>query len=210
MKVVLSLYLLLFGVHISACSNEIDNSKSRASGLTPAKNVVLNSEVNFRNTAVLPIETSSANPRDVVLFDGKNYIKKSGWKTPSRNDTYIDESYDQNKVEGVTESGKQVRTNTIFYLYKIKWLYSEDFYYAGRDLDYLKGQLELLCFLETSVNGKVFMYSLTAQKVVPAPSNTDHEHPTIYQIQDRNGDGIFETLLGKHDDEIIIPNWVLK
>lgn len=211
MKVTLSMYLLLFGVHISACSTGIDDRNSGASGPKPAGNTVLNSEVNLQKTPGPPIESSSPNRRDIVLFDGKNYIKKSGWKTPSRSDTYIDESYDQGKGEGVTVSGKRVRTNTIFYLYKVPWLYSQDFYYEGRDLDYLKGKLESLSFMEISVNGKVFMYSISTQKVVePPPSmNEDHEDPFGYQIQDRNGDGIFETLLGDYD-EIIVPNWVLK
>jgi hypothetical protein len=61
--------------------------------------------------------------------------------------------------------------------------------------------------METSVNRKVFMYSIT---VGPLNLNDrDHRDPFVYQIQDRDGDGLFETLLGDYD-EIILPNWVLR
>lgn len=209
MKVAFSLYLLLFGVHIFACSGAIDDTNSGASGPKPAENAVLNSEVNHQNTPGPSGENASPNPRDIVLFDGKTYIKKSGWKTPSRRDTYIDESYDQGSVEGRTEKGKQVRTNTLLYGYRTSWWHSQDFYYAGRDLDYLKGKLESLSFMETSVNGKVFMYSITVGPLIL--NDLDHRDPFGYQIQDRDGDGIFETLLSRSDEsDIVVPNWVLK
>lgn len=202
---------MLFGVYISACSTGIDDRNSGTSSPKPAGNTVLNSEGNLPNTPVPPIESSSPNRRDIVLFDGKNYIKKSGWKTPSRSNAYIDESYDQGEVERLTVSGKQVKTKTLLYDYKTPCLYSQDFHYDGRDLDYLKGKLESLSFLEMSVNGKVFMYSISVEKVVtPPPSNNGpHVEHFGYQIQDRDGDGIFETLVG-HDGDIIVPNWVLK
>ena len=55
------------------------------------------------------------------------------------------------------------------------------------------------------------MYSITVEKVVtPSPSNNeDHVDPFGYRIQDRDGDGIFETLLPRGTD-IVVPNWVLK
>ena len=87
MKVALFLYLLLFVVHISGCSKAVEENNAGTSNLKPAENASLNSEVSPQNTPSPSIERSSPNPRDVVLFDGKNYIKKSGWKTPSRNDT---------------------------------------------------------------------------------------------------------------------------
>lgn len=211
MKVALSLYLLLFGVHISGCSKAVEDSNSGAFVPKPAENAVLNSEVLPQNTPSPSIETSSPNPRDVVLFDGKNYIKKSGWKTPSRNDAYIVENYDQGEEERVTESGKQIRTIAILYFYKTSSLHSQDFYYKGGDLDYLKGQLESLSFMEMSANGKVFFYSVTAQKVItPPPSNNDpHEDPFVYKIMDADGDGTFETLIPL-DRGIVVPNWVLR
>jgi len=211
MKVVLSLYLLLFGLHLSACSNGIDASKSGASGLKPAENVGLNSEVNLHNTAVLPIETSSANPRDVLLFDGKNYIKKSGWETPSNKKAYIDEKYDQGKWDGVTKSGKRVRTMASSYSIRPPWYYSQEFRYEGGELDYLKGNLVSNNFLEISFNGKVFLYSISAATAGswPTSNSEPHDDPFVYEIMDSDGDGIFETLLRDLDD-IIVPNWVLK
>lgn len=206
MKVALSLYLLLFVGHISACSKGIEENNAALSGPKPTENAVPSATMNLQETPGPSIERSSPNPRDVVLFDG-NYKKKSGWKTPSRNDTYIDESYDQGTVEGTTKNGKQVRTHTIFYRYRTPWLHSQDFYYERGDLDYLKGKLESLSFLETSVNGKVFMYSITVGPLIM--NDLDHRDPFGYQIQDRDGDGIFETLLSD-DADIVVPNWVLK
>ena len=48
----------------------------------------------------------SPKSKDVVLFDGKNYIKKSGWKTPSRCDAYIVKTDEQGDVERVTGEWK--------------------------------------------------------------------------------------------------------
>lgn len=208
MKVLLSLYSLLLVVHISGCSKGIEGNNAAPSEPKPTVNAVLPSTTNFENTPRPSDENASPNPRDVVLFDGKNYIKKSGWKTPSRNDTYIDESHDQGSVESRTEKGKQVRTKTLFYGYRTSWWHSQNFFYEGRDLDYLKGKLESLSFMEISVNGKVFMYSITVGPLML--NDLDHRDPFGYRIQDRDGDGIFETLLGDHYDEIVAPNWVLK
>jgi hypothetical protein len=209
MRMVLALYLL-FGVHVSACSNGNDENNAGTSGLKPAENAVLNSDVNLQNTPGSSAETPSPNPRDVVIFDGKNYIKKSGWKTPPKKDTYVDESYDQGDVMYLTESGKRVRKNTVLYGYRTSWWHSQEFYYDRGDLDYLKGKLEAVAFMEISANGKVFMHSITVGKVVRLSSNNlDHQDPFGYRIQDRDGDGIFETLL-PDESGIVVPNWVLK
>ena len=207
MRIVLSLCLLLFGVHFSGCSNGTERADARAPGPQTTENALINTEANQQVTPNLSVETSSPNPRDVVLFDGKNYIKKSGWKTPSKDDTYIDDSYDQGSVEGASEDGKRVKTNTVLYGYRTSWWHSQDFYYEGQDLDYLKGKLESLSFMETSVNGKVFMYSVTVGPLIL--NDLDHREPFGYQIQDADGDGIFETLLSK-DADIVVPNWVIK
>lgn len=179
--------------------------------MKPAETAALPSAVNLQNRPGASIESStSPKPRDVVLFDGKNYIKKSGWKTPSRNDTYIDESYDQGSVEGKTEKGNPVSVKTILYGYKTPWWHSQDFYFDRRNLDYLQGRLKAVAFMEISANEKVFMYSITVEEAVPLSSNNlDHQDPFGYRIQDRDGDGIFETLLGDYD-EIVVPSWVLK
>lgn len=210
MKVALSLYLLLLGVHIFGCTKAVEENNAGISSPKPAENVLLNSEATPQNTPRPSIESSSPNPRDVVLFDGKNYIKKSGWKKPSRSDTYVDENYDQGDPWRVTKSGKKVMTKTILYGYRTPWLHSEDFYYEGRKLDYLKGKLESLSFLEMSANGKVFMYSISVEKVVSPPSNNEsHQDPFGYRIMDADGDGIFETLVHA-DGDIVVPDWVLQ
>lgn len=110
-------------------------------------------------------------------------------------------------MEGATEKGKQVRVKSILYGYRTPWWHSQDFYDGRGDLDYLKGKLESLSFMEISTNGKIFMYSIT---VGPLRLNDlDHRDPFGYRIQDRDGDGIFETLLLR-DADIVVPNWILK
>ncbi len=98
-----------------------------------------------------------------------------------------------------------------YYIYKTRAKFLEEFHFEGNDLNYLKGPLESEAFFEVRANGKVFMYTVFFEKVLPPPvSNSDHRGDSNqYQIQDKDGDGIFETLLGDYD-EIIVPNWVLK
>lgn len=151
------------------------------------------------------------NPEDIVLFDGKNYLKKSGWKVPSQENAYVDESYNQDDPIRRTESGERIRTTMIHYFLKKPWVYSQDLHFDGSSLDSLKGTLETSSFLKMSVNGKVFFYSISVEKAKPPyASNRDaHVDPFGYQIMDTDGDGIFETLLVKYD-EIIVPEWVAR
>lgn len=212
MKLISSLLLLFWGVHIIACSKTLqENSSGGTPSQMPAQDAPANIWANARsNMPSQPIETSSPGPRDVVLFDGKNYIKKSGWKAPSKKEAYKNENYDQGDAERVTKSGKRVRTKTDHYLIRPPWLHSQNFIYNGRELDTMKGKLEGSFFLETSANGKVYLYSISVKKVESGPpSNGDHWEPFIYEIMDADGDGIFETLLGKYD-EIIVPEWVAR
>lgn len=196
--------LLFFGVHLAACSKAVEKSSVG----NPAETVSSNSEAILQKTPAPTVESESpTNPKDVVLFDGKNYIKKSGWKPPSREDTYVDESHDQGDFIYLTDNGKRVKTNTILYLYRTSWWHSQDFHYERSDLDYLKGKLESVSFMEKSANGKVFMYSITVGPMIL--NDHDHRDPFGYRIQDRDGDGIFETLL-PDDADIVVPNWVLK
>ncbi len=212
MKLILSLLLLFCSVLITACSKAVEeNNTVGTPSRIPAQDAPANIWAKSRsNIPSQPIESSSPGPRDVVLFDGKNYIKKNGWKKPSKKDTYKDEDYDQGDAERVTKSGKQIRTKTDRYLIRPPWLHSQDFIYKSRELDYLKGKLESFFFMEMSANGKVFLYSISVKKVESAPpSNADHLEPFIYEIMDAEGDGIFETLLGDYD-EFMVPDWVLK
>lgn len=212
MKLVLFLLLLFLGAHLFACSRTVEvNNAVGTHGQMPVQDAPANIWANSRsNMPSQPIEGASPSPRDVVFFDGKNYIKKSGWKTPPKNDTYKDENYDLGDREGVTKSGKKIRIKTYHYLIRPLWLHSQDFIYEGQELDNMKGKLEGSFFIETSANNKVFSYSISVKRVESAsPSNGDHWEPFIYEIMDADGDGIFETLLGDQD-EIIVPNWVLK
>jgi hypothetical protein len=205
---ILLLLCLSFLFHVS-CTNttEVNNAAT--------VNVAQDDEnPNARNVLAQPSQTVESSPypkrKDFVFFDGKNYIKKSGWKVPSRKEAYVDETYDSSPEQRSTLGGKRVYTTTALYNYKTPWLHSQDFYYEGRDLDYLNGKIESFYFLEMSANGKVFIYTISGKKIVsPPPTNNDpHEDPFTYQIQDSNGDGVFETLV--YEDEIIVPDWVLK
>jgi len=49
---------------------------------------------------------SPSNPRDPVVFDGKNYVKKSGWSVPPHNDTYVDATYAEGAVKGTTKAAR--------------------------------------------------------------------------------------------------------
>lgn len=213
MKLILSLLLLFCGVHITACSKAVEeNNTVGTPSPTPAQDAPANSWAKSRsNMPSQPIESSSPGPRDVVLFDGKNYIKRNGWKTPPKKDTYKNEDYDQGDAERVTKSGKPVRTKTDHYLIRPPWLHSQEFVYDGRELDNMKGQFQSFFFTEMRANDKVFLYSITVENVVSAPtSNSEpHKDPFVYEIMDSDGDGIFETLLGDHD-ELMVPDWVLK
>lgn len=199
--------------HTSSCSSEAGVDNAATSNLNGAPVVENQSVRNVSDQSSPSAEGSpSQNPKDVVLFDGKNYIKKSGWKVPSYDDTYINDTYQLHgkPVEKMTENGKKVKMYAKQYIYKIPPRYSEEFNFKGDDLNYMKGALERSSFFEARANGKVFMYSVFMQKVPPAAaSNSAHELPNQYQIQDTDGDGIFETMLGDYD-EIIVPNWVLK
>jgi hypothetical protein len=202
---------MLFGFHITSCSKAIEENNAAPANFDAAQAAENRSVRTVTTQSAETVESkSSPNPKDVVLFNGMNYIKKSGWKTPSRNDVDIDQNYDQDKVERVTVSGKQIRTKTIFYYFRTPWLHSQDFYYEGRELDYLKGKLESGAFLEMRANDKVFLYSIFVEKVVSPPSNSEsHQDPFGYKIMDDDGDGIFETLI-YHDGDIVVPDWVLK
>lgn len=212
-SVLLFLWLSPIIFHNSSCSNAVgvNNAATNSATRQIPQNQTAES-VGDQSSAT--VESSpSQSPRDVVLFDGKNYIKKSGWKMPSRKDAFVDESTEgRSPREGKTRTGKQVKTTTTQYIYRTPWHYSQDFYFDGPDLDYLEENLEAGYFLEISANGKVFMYMISGKKIVPPPtSNSSHEDPFVYEIQDNDGDGVFETLVGgKAFGETILPNWVLK
>ena len=207
MKSLFLLSLVFCGLVLS-CSKPIEDNNVRTQDLTSA----------IPTAAVEPTPDqmvasgSLPNQMDVVLFDGRNYIKKSGWMLPSRKGIFEDKSYvDWNGNARTTAAGKPVKTTSTHYIYRNGWYYSLDFSFDGRDLDYMKGNFRADNFMERRVNGRVYMYYIGAEKILPrSPSNSYHEDPFIYRLMDTDGDGIFETLLGGSDEPVIVPNWVLK
>lgn len=212
MKLLSSLLLLFLGVYVAGFSKAVEENNGGTSSMKSAENVLVNSEVNSRNTSSQPIESSSPSRRDIVFFDGKNYIKKNGWKKPPKKDTYKDETYSQgemSELELATKQGKRVKAKRDLYYIRPLWWHSQDFIYKGQELDYLKGKLRAGFFTEISVNSKVFLYNITVEKVVSGiPPDGDHREPFVYEIMDSDGDGIFETLV-QDDENSIVPNWVL-
>lgn len=204
-------FCLLFGLHIVSCTKDIKKNNIAPANSETARTAENEPTRTVSNQSTETVESSPPpNTNHNVFFDGKNYIKKNGWKKPPKKDAYKDENYGQGDREGVTKSGKQIGTKTYHYLIRPLWLHSQDFIYEGRELDNMKGKLEASFFLETSASNKVFSYSISVKKVESAPpSDGDHWEPFIYEIMDADGDGIFETLLGDYD-EIIVPNWVLR
>jgi hypothetical protein len=219
MKALILLFLGLSFLFHASCSNTAEVNDVATVNVSNAR---ADENRNARNVSGQSSETVESSPypkrKDFVFFDGKNYIKKIGWKVPSRKDAYVDETYDSSPEQGSTTGGKRVYTTTSIYNYKTHSLHSQDFYFEGKDLDYLNGKYESGYFMEISAKGKIFMYTISGKKIVSssgegtvssATSNSDsHEDPFTYRILDKNGDGVFETLV--YEDELIVPDWVLK
>ena len=209
------LFLLVF--HAYSCSSTVrenDSSPKLETAHTSANQLA----TTVSNQSFVTADCKPAgDPRHAVVFDGVNYIKNSGWKVPPREGTDVYDSYEGGPPkpnDGVpwkllTEEGKEVKTTTIHYIYRTPWIFSEDFYCEDRGPGIKNEKLRSGYFLEISASGKVFFYSISVEKIVPPPaSNSDpHEDPFMYRIQDNNGDGIFETLLG---GDIVVPDWVRK
>ena len=135
MKGSILLFLWLsFLFHNSSCSsavvvNNAATTNSNGPQVAEDRNTANSSDQSSQDVENGP----SSKPKDVVVFDGMNYIRKNGWKVPSRKDAYLNDTYDQGVVERVTKNGKQVRTKTIDYIFKTPWLYSQDFSFEGRN-----------------------------------------------------------------------------
>jgi hypothetical protein len=187
MKTSLSSCLIVLVLSISSCSKPVCENNAA----TP--NV---------NNAGTPEKKLPSKSEDVVLSDGQNSTKKSGWRVPTTNKRKIEET-SVNLMP--TEEGKEVEVTHTHYSFEIPWSYTEDF------LD-LRGPLKLEShfIMEHSIKGKVFMYTIFAKETrVTPPSNSEpHEDTFVYLIQDMDGDGIFETLI--HGEDVIVPKWVLK
>ena len=206
MRLSMPLFLILSALLILSCSRDVVDERAVVPNGNTNAGVHSQSSRAGENLSPGNIRSSA---QDCVLFDGKNYIKKNGWLTPSRTDSYIDTSPDQ--MPGIlrTEQGKEIKVTRTHYIYKVPWSYSEDFCFEGSDLDYRKGSIKSDNFTEFRLKGKVFMYFISATTNTSLPANFEpHNDPFMYIIQDRNGDGIFETLKGS--EEISVPKWVLK
>ncbi len=207
MKVWVSLFLLAIAFSIPSCSKAVGDPNTAAnSGTVQISENESSTSVSNQSPEVVE-STPPSNPRDRVVFDGTNYIKKNGWLVPSSKGTNVTKKETE---MGTTNDGSEIEVITTYHDYKTPKSYSENFYHEGPNLANVKGRLISGGFTKYSAHGKTFMYSIFAEKVVPPPaSNSDpHVDPFVYQIMDTDGDGIFETLRGEY--EIIVPNWVLK
>ena len=199
---------------MSSCSTSRDGKELAVNGFDLAGSA----NDKARSVPISPVapsnEVCSPKSREYVSFDGTNYIKKSGWRVPSRIGAYPSDANDADDPKRMTESGKQVEMVTNFYVYKSPWNYSQIFCYEGSALDFMKGKISAGHFFEMSFDAHVFMYTVGGNQKVSestAMSNVgSHEDPFVYQIMDKDGDGIFETLLGGEYEDIVVPEWVLK
>lgn len=188
---------LIVTTQVFACSSQSSSSENGSNSTRSPKN----------GRASQPETSSSPERVDTVLAVGKDYVRQRGWKIPASDDTYLV----KREVDlGTSEDGKEIKVNTTFFSYKTPRSYTENFSFAGPDLDRVSGELSFQGFREYRVNAKVFMYAIFAEKVVPpAASNSDpHMDPFVYQIMDSDGDGVFETFRGEYD-KIVVPSWVL-
>lgn len=211
LRILSLMYLLLFVFYTFSCSREVLKDNSGSTNQNTATSAEAEHARDVVNQTTPPVKNGTpGNATGQVVFDGKNYIKKSGWRIPSHIDTYVGEHQWNGKPRDyLTKDGNTVKMIGRQFVYRHPRQISEDFHFDGSGLDYIKGTLEWHGFFEDVANGKILMYTVYIQKVQPATtSNSAREGPSSYQIMDTNGDGIFETLLGSQK-EIVIPDWVL-
>jgi hypothetical protein len=199
LKVSLCSCLLLLGFYFGSCS-QVAN---------------VNSEIIARNGVAPPNTNSSLDPKksptpneEEVLFDGKNYLKKSGWRIPRLDGR---REVVQTSVEAMSsQTGKDVDVTTKLYSYDEPIVYSLNFSSKRSELDDFKGNLETPWFRELSLDGKIFRYIIFAKVIKGSlPSNREPaEERYEYLLQDDDGDGVFETFIYKGD--IKVPAWVFK
>lgn len=113
MKILVSLFFLVFGFCISSCSKNTVADNASPSSI----------EVNNVRT---PETNLSSNSKNDVIFDGKNYIKKSGWIVPSQSKRHLERKRTRMMSN---EEGKEVEVTTADYSYETAWTYSQDFKY---------------------------------------------------------------------------------
>ena len=123
MKTSFSLCLIVIAFWISSCSKAIVGNNPASPNTTEAPEPERSRPASTQSAETVESRTSS-NPRDAVLFDGKDYIKKSGWNVPSKNETYVEKR--ETQIER-TQNGKEVKVTSIHYIYKSPRFYSEDF-----------------------------------------------------------------------------------
>ena len=188
MKVWVSLFLLGLVFSILPCSG----TEAGNNAATPVVK-----DVNIREKQ-LP-----SNSESEVSSRQQNQTKKGGWQVPPRNKQHI---VDISVNTLPTEDGKDVEVTRTHYSFDPPWPYTEDFLDLSGPL-----KLETHFVMEHSRKGKAFMYSIFAKRVLSRPpsNNEPHEDTFVYLIQDKDGDGIFETLPGDFD-KIIVPKWVLR
>jgi len=139
-------------------------------------------------------------------------IKNNGWLVPPTKGGATAEKLDPRTVMMRTRSGKEVSVTLITYSYGYEhaWTYSQDLRCKSADQDYLEGNYATPWYTELSVNGQVFAYSIFAKEVWDKPTSTSDagEERFTYELQDDDGDGIFETLI--HGGKKMVPDWVLR
>jgi hypothetical protein len=167
-------------------------------GCSTVNTASLNNQLNLTATST-PIAQNSPDGEGRI-------IKEAGWQVPAPKEK---KKIRTNIISMAAEDGRKVDVSITEYVHEKDVLYTET-PVPGTTL--VRGALRLANFSELKVKEKIFLYTIFARPVRPqeeSNDNSSHDHMFVYQIVDRNGDSIFETLLiGK--SKFLVPNWALE
>ena len=109
-----------------------------------------------------------------------------------------------------SEGGGNGKVTITYYKPTTNFIYNED---PVQGTVLVRGDLEVVDFIENKVKEKIFAYTIFARKAKVSQgsmdNNSSHDHTFVYRILDKDGDGKFETLL-TDSSKILIPKWVMQ
>lgn len=129
-------------------------------------------------------------PTISLLGSDKQFVKEAGWKVPSKKNTQTGSKISE-KIESAND--KTVEVDSTYFTPKDPITFSEEVPEESR----LHGELQLIHFEEYRVGKKTYLYRLTVVKTEESSKVADNRYipPFNYVILDKDGDGVFETLI---------------
>lgn len=137
------------------------------------------------------------------------FINKEGWHVPLPPES---KNGPKNMIRSTSASGSEVDVVVIVmvnfknYRFTYGTMNEEQKNYLG------EGELKLVALKELRVGRNVFAYVIMAETIdngMKMSGNEPHQHPFLYRIFDRDGDGKFETLF-PGDSDNFVPEWACK